>query len=484
MNKIHFIILILLINVHLFSLVFSEKIIISQKLQETAELIESSEFDKAKTNLNKIKNDYYDTEFVAISYYLLAKIEYVNKNYYKALYYISMTLEDNFFEKLILSYKTDIHYIAGLIYYKIENYPEAVLHLNYCLNDKFTKKNSALLLLSEICGRKTNEFGKASLCFSQINKSKLTSEEIDKYNYLASDILWSKIDTSKIGCNDPNVSSIVVDKDVIYIGLYNGGLIEYNYILDSYTSYIYNIISGNIRNIYVDYRNIYIGTAEGVSILDKRDGSLENVDFLKGKSINCITGDDEFVYFGTLGDGVIAYNKKSREYSKIGNLVNISVLFLDDDKLYIATYNGSLYYLNNGSLHFMNVYIHKKHPVTDIVRYDNELFLATYGDGIYKYNLVEKDVVKYSSANKDFDDDYFLCITKSKDRIYCGTLGMGIYTFDLKKNQWERFDISDLYMGTDIRKIVFTEDFMFLATLGEGVLRKAIEKKDQTITCN
>jgi hypothetical protein len=63
-----------------------------------------------------------------------------------------------------------------------------------------------------------------------------------------------------------------------------------------------------------------------------------------------------------------------------------------------------------------------------------------------------------------------MTIAENKNIFYCGSLGNGIYSLD--NEELHRFNVSDFYIGNDIQKILYHCGYLFIATLGEGVLVK------------
>ena len=63
-----------------------------------------------------------------------------------------------------------------------------------------------------------------------------------------------------------------------------------------------------------------------------------------------------------------------------------------------------------------------------------------------------------------------MTIAENKNIFYCGSLGNGIYSLD--NEELSNFPISDFYIGNDIQKILYHCGYLFIATLGEGVLIK------------
>ncbi len=217
MKKIFFISVFLTITFLIFPLVLSEKILVSRKLREVAELIESKKFNDAKSVLQKIKEAYPESEFRVISNFFLGKIYALSNDYYRANFFLGLAIGDPFIDRLVTFYKYDIYYTAGVVCYKTEDYDNAVDYFNRCIENDFVNKDSSLLFLSEIYARKKNEPGRASIYYLKIDGKKLTSEEREKYNFLSNHILWDKIDTSKIGYKDPNVSSLSLDNNREYV---------------------------------------------------------------------------------------------------------------------------------------------------------------------------------------------------------------------------------------------------------------------------
>jgi hypothetical protein len=81
-------------------------------------------------------------------------------------------------------------------------------------------------------------------------------------------------------------------------------------------------------------------------------------------------------------------------------------------------------------------------------------------------------VAVYPLAKGDFDENYCLCINEFRNKIYCGTLGKGIFTFDLNSYKWEKFVIPGKFVVQDIKKIIFKNNIMFIGLLSEGIIKK------------
>ncbi|MFN3695455.1 MAG: hypothetical protein ACK4UV_10640, partial [Ignavibacterium sp.] len=76
----------------------------------------------------------------------------------------------------------------------------------------------------------------------------------------------------------------------------------------------------------------------------------------------------------------------------------------------------------------------EKAIITDIKQFDNEIWVATYGQGIYQYNPKENKWTNYSSKTSDLNNDLFHCVAVNKNFIWGGgNEGLFIYNRKTKK---------------------------------------------------
>ena len=145
------------------------------------------------------------------------------------------------------------------------------------------------------------------------------------------------------------------------------------------------------------------------------------------------------------------------------------------NKILIATYNAKLYSfdINNKTLKEENMIKKNRHVIKEIQTNtdENMICFATYGGGIFLYNNDTKKTKNYNQKNyPEIQNDYFMTIAENKNIFYCGSLGNGIYSLD--NEELHKFQVSDFYIGNDIQKILYHCGYLFISTLGEGVLVK------------
>jgi len=68
---------------------------------------------------------------------------------------------------------------------------------------------------------------------------------------------------------------------------------------------------------------------------------------------------------------------------------------------------------------------------------DNFLWVATYGQGIFRYSKKEDKWFNYSTKKGNLENDLFYNLAVSKDYVWAGS-GDGLFTFDKKKGQWRK----------------------------------------------
>lgn len=75
--------------------------------------------------------------------------------------------------------------------------------------------------------------------------------------------------------------------------------------------------------------------------------------------------------------------------------------------------------------------------VTAIRDEQNFVWVATYGQGIYRYSKKDTKWTNFSTSNNLIDNDLFSCIAVSDDYVWAGSIE-GLFTYDKKKNSWRK----------------------------------------------
>ncbi len=75
--------------------------------------------------------------------------------------------------------------------------------------------------------------------------------------------------------------------------------------------------------------------------------------------------------------------------------------------------------------------------ITDIDEEDGFLWVATYGQGIYRYSLSDGKWVNYSTKSGNIDNDLFYAVEVSKNFVWAASVE-GLYTFTKKRDRWDK----------------------------------------------
>jgi ligand-binding sensor domain-containing protein len=79
----------------------------------------------------------------------------------------------------------------------------------------------------------------------------------------------------------------------------------------------------------------------------------------------------------------------------------------------------------------------EKVSVTAIEEDASNIWLATYGQGIYCYSKKEEKWSNFSTSSKNLENDLFSCIAVSNDYVWTGSIE-GLFTYDKKRKTWRK----------------------------------------------
>lgn len=224
--------------------------------------------------------------------------------------------------------------------------------------------------------------------------------------------------------NLPNneILSLYQDSDGFIWLATTGGLYQFDgYDLTEYRSNVYNfnlLTHNRITCLKEDRKkNLYIGTNEGLNILNKKTGHItksRNPHFDKNYIANIVLTAEEEIWVGT-NDGLYTYQLENDSCTKILN-ETIKGMFVDSKR---------------------------------------NIWVGTWSQGLYRYSIKERKWIKYPKLN-EFNSAHVI-FEDSENRIWIGSFGKGITLlhdpYDMKKLSWTTFStdtptnqISDNYI--------------------------------------
>ena len=75
--------------------------------------------------------------------------------------------------------------------------------------------------------------------------------------------------------------------------------------------------------------------------------------------------------------------------------------------------------------------------ITDIKKEGDFLWVATYGQGIYQYSLIDGKWTNYSSKSGNLENDLFHCVAANKDYVWAGA-NEGLYIYSRRTKKWTK----------------------------------------------
>ncbi len=259
------------------------------------------------------------------------------------------------------------------------------------------------------------------------------------------------------------VETIENNRRVLYAGTY-GGLVRIDFVsgitqrfkqeLNSPTS----IISNQINQMTLDKSGvIWFATENGISSLAPRYNFLSSLQNIQNTNQNifrldvkAITGlDNDNLFVGT-SQGLFKFNLKNFSETKIPALSNFNIwsLYKDEDNLWVGTYGQGFFRYNLKNQQLKKISI--EYPLFQTQSYNyiksisddrkGNLYLGTWGGGLVKINK-QTEALTFWRSNKNIPNsisfnDVWSVLTDKVGRIWIGANGGGLNYFDSENNKF------------------------------------------------
>jgi two-component sensor histidine kinase/ligand-binding sensor domain-containing protein len=304
-----------------------------------------------------------------------------------------------------------------------------------------------------------------------------TKDGLNKYDYQAKHFkrYKRKFDDSN-GISNEYIKSIYRSKDdILWIGT-NDGLNKYEINKNLFTAYFNNprdsssIIGNLINDVCEDAEEkLWIATENGISIYDPTKSSFFNLsegtkreskkDLPVSRIRSLYLDKSGLLWIGTYGGG-ICKKSRSQSFFKELSIKNtkqgekqfsiLSVFYVNEDSLLIGTTEGLIPFnkRKNELIDFSKIagspFTSIKMPIKDIIRdNDNNIWVATLGSGIYKYDLKNKKSNNYfendSASNSLKSNKVNQILFDNSGKLWIATLESGLFSFDKEKNLFKNF---------------------------------------------
>jgi ligand-binding sensor domain-containing protein len=304
------------------------------------------------------------------------------------------------------------------------------------------------------------------------------------------------------GLQNTEVCSVINDSQGrIWIGYYGGGGLS---LLQSkgndwlHLSESVGLKSGAVNCFYEDdENNIWLASSgAGCEILTPNfyNFRITTNNGLSDNEINTITNDQQGnVWIGTAYSGIniLDKNKKSISYiSEINGLSSNSIkyIFCSKNKTWIGTEKGLDYY-DNVTHQLFHVELSKKFketPVFSIVEgKNNDVWIGTYGNGVYQLILNENGNYYASHFNKTngLSSDLIMSLYCHRNgTIYAGTDGAGLLQINSSNSNKNKYNVKSITTNSgltdnSVLSLTACKNILYLGT-GKGLAQLNLNNLD------
>ena len=283
------------------------------------------------------------------------------------------------------------------------------------------------------------------------------------------------------------------NNNMVWIGTIDGGVNTYYTSKEQFKSLTHkknnsnSLINNHINNLKRYKNTILIGTDKGLDRYNPATGNYKHYQIPEDESnineiINIATDDNDIVWLGTNGAGLIKYNLKNKNY-KIYNEQNglshnyvYSIAIGEKNTIWIATQNGGLNRFNPKTetfTYFIEKSYSKKTMGTDRLNVlykdtTNKLWIGTPINGLYYYDIEKKqftNVSKKISDTSSIPSNFITTIIKSSQgNIWAGT-NNGLLNYDPQTKKLDRFLVDANLPSHVIQGIIEdSKGFLWLST--------------------
>jgi signal transduction histidine kinase/ligand-binding sensor domain-containing protein/CheY-like chemotaxis protein len=296
---------------------------------------------------------------------------------------------------------------------------------------------------------------------------------------------------------EPSVGSILFDQGILWLGVYNVGIVKYDSNISSFAHYFINTsFSGELNNNSVNTfaetaGGFYIGIdGGGISYFDNRTKTITNNKVsLNGKVILSLLKDNkDNLWVGTYDNGlnVVDKNNKLTAHYINGNLpTNItgtSVYALMEDKdnnIWVGIDDGGVDVIKDGTI--INKF---KHDVNDTLHslsnndvralYQDKtgnVWIGTF-DGLNLYNATNKTFTHFKTYNSGLTNNVISCIFEdSKGNLWIGTFGGGLNLYNKTTHRLSAYTFPDNTIYYHISGIVEDKYGFLWVSTGNGIVQ-------------
>jgi ligand-binding sensor domain-containing protein len=413
--------------------------------------------------------------------YLQARIALAQKDSTLALFHLKRIV-DSGVQQLEVDQKREVYRLLATLSYDSRDFEQAYRYYLEMVNlsDREVSAETWIRLAEIAFYTRGDEAAAKIYLLNRLSANPSDIEEADRrlFDRLARRLRWSTLEAEQFGLNDANVSALQIDGDDLWSGTWNGGVSRYS--VGSGESTLFKIGSESltartVRTIEVTPARVWIGTYQGLFQYTKSTSRWQEMQFF-GDKVEALEAVGETVFVGTLGRGLWRSTVRGWEKITQGGLPGefVNCLVASNDYLLIGSLNLGLVVLDlhTGRLRSfdsINPDLTARNVITLLVEDEDNLWIGTYGQGLYRWNRRENAVEHYSKASGQLADDWVLCAVQARTGLYFGTFGGGITLLSAQGRSWQRIGLRQGLAALDISAVTYAPPRLYFGTLGSGI---------------
>jgi diguanylate cyclase (GGDEF)-like protein len=263
------------------------------------------------------------------------------------------------------------------------------------------------------------------------------------------------------------VQTLLMEKDVLWVGTY-GGLNRLDLKTDMITQYLHDpenpdSLAGDLVVSLVRDRDgrLWVGTSKGLDRLDEKSGkfihyraSETDVHAVPPGIIRSLLVDSQgTLWVGTGGGGLLFYNRDTDDFTRLPwnksdpsllpSPYIMSITETPDGELWFGSWYGGISRLvDRKALRFKTVYLADDRIYFVKSMTQNELFVGTWGGGLFEYNRTTGTVTRHQHTDGPGsipNDVVYSAFLDSNDVYWVGTNGGGVARSERRTVQYRAY---------------------------------------------
>ncbi|HPC38213.1 MAG TPA: hypothetical protein PLF21_02755 [Exilispira sp.] len=253
-----------------------------------------------------------------------------------------------------------------------------------------------------------------------------------------------------------------------------------------------NLYSNLIRDFWTYESRILICTYDGINVIDfsnidmKKYNELsfaQKVQYIKsnmviskstifpyGKKYSSIYEDEKYIVATTHYNGIYVYNKKRKDLINILEKYTIEKAICVGDLIYIATYQNGAYIYDLSEQRLL-YHLFQKSDVKYVYKNNDFIYFVTYKDGIYRARISDNSA-RYGSFSLLLTSQmvsYVKSCVVINNNLYIGSLKNGLYIYNLISGKFQNLNTSTKFFSDNITSLIEYNGFLLISSLNDGV---------------